>query len=126
MEWARFRKDTRAQRCTQETLPLELFSVIQLGTINEHLLPNLKTLELWGIGGHVVPFIPLFLSLRTTNIALRFEFRTPEAAVASTITTLPTLCPSLQAISLDTLLIDPTIAVAVSGMLPATNRNTLQ
>ena len=127
-EWARFRKYARKIRelSSQETLPLEVFSVIQLGTINEHLLPNLKTLALWRVEEHFIPFIPLFLSPGTTTIALRFGSGIPEAAIASTITTLPTLCPNLQAISLDALPVDPMITAAVSGMLLVTNRNTLQ
>ena len=42
------------------------------------------------------------------------------------VTTLPTLCPNLQAISLHHLPRDPIIAATVSGMFLATNRNNLQ
>lgn len=113
-------------RNLQKFPPLEVFSVIQLGAINEHLFPNLKTLELWGIDEHFcIPFIPLFLSPRTTTVALRFLFDIPEAAIISAITTLPTLCPKLQAISPLTLSINPTITAAIFGIL-VTSRNTLQ
>ena len=131
-ECARFRKYARRIRelgdqrfSIQKSPPLEVFSVIQLGAINEHLFPNLKTLELWGIDEHFIPFIPLFLSPRTTTIALRFLFDTPEAVIIPVITTLPTLCPKLQAISLLTLSTDPTITATIFGIL-VTGRGTLQ
>ena len=92
--------------------------------INEPLLPNLRTLDLMGI--KFVRFIPLFLSPRTTSITLGFEFNDPEAIMASTITTLPTLCPDLREITLFNLPRSPAITAAVSQMLLATNRNTLQ
>ena len=134
-EWARFRKYARRireliQYSTQKTPPLEVFSVIQLGTINEHLFPNLEILESRRIEEYFIPFIPLLLSPRTTNIALGFESNVPEATIASTITTLPTLCPNAQAISIGNLKtlpedLNPIVVAAVSGMLLA-NRNTLQ
>ena len=100
---------------------------MQLCTINKPLLPNLKTLSWWGIEGSFIPFIPLFLSSRTTSIYLAFVHNnSPKAAVASIITTLPTLCPNLQAISLRALPRDPMITAAVFGVLLITNRNTLR
>ena len=131
MEWARVRKYARRMRVLrqfnrQETPSLEVLSVIQLCTINEPLLPNLRTLSLWGVEGSSIPFIPLFLSSRTTSISLTLGFDYPKAMVASMITILPTLCPDLQAISLCSLPRDPTIAAAVSGMLLDLNQNTLQ
>jgi len=131
MEWARFRKYARRMRelwrcSTSDRLSLETFSAIQLYTINEPLLPNLKTLEIMEIEAWFVPFIPLFLSQRTTSITLEFESNLAEATVASMITTLPTLCPDLQVISLQDTPRDPMVITAVSGMLLATNRNTLQ
>jgi len=105
----------------------EPLSILQLCTNNGVLFPNLKTLALLGIQGSVVPFIPLFLSLRTTSITLNFwNTDLPNAAVASVITTIPTLCPELQMICLCHLPRDPMITAAVSGMLLATNRDTLQ
>jgi len=111
---------------TQETPSLEVLSVVQLCTISEPLLPNLRTLYLWGVEGTSIPFIPLFLSPRTTSITLSLESNLPKAIVASMITILPTLCPDLQAITLYGLPRDPTIAAAVSGMLLDLNQNTLQ
>ena len=129
IEWARFRECAGRMRklsgnpnfLSSETLP-----VLQLCTINEPLLPNLKTLDLWGVSGRFVHFIPLFLSLRVTSISLKFVSGLPKATVASTVSTLPTLCPNLQVIALLSLPIDPMITVAVSGMVLATNRNTIQ
>ena len=42
------------------------------------------------------------------------------------VTTVPTLCPNLQALSLYSLPRDPMITAAISEMLLVTNRNTLQ
>jgi len=99
---------------------------MQFFTINEPLFPNLKTLQISGTWERSIPFIPLFLSQRTTSVFLRFESESNLPTVASIITTLPTLCPDLQAIYLQNIPIDPIVAAAVSEMLLVTNRNTLQ
>ena len=130
-EWVRFRKYARRMRelghsVTPDCPSPELFSVVQLFAIKEPLFPNLKTLHFLGILVHSIPFIPLFLSQRTTSITLRFESNLSEATVASMITILPTLCPELQAIALRDLPRDPMVTAAVFGMLLVTNRNTLQ
>ena len=109
-----------------EYLSLEVLSVLQLYTINERLLPNLITLRLWEVREPLIPFIPLFLSPRTTSILLDFESDLPKAMVASTVSSLPRLCPELQTIRLYYPSGDPMITAAVSGMVLATNRNTLQ
>jgi hypothetical protein len=132
MEWARFRKCARrmrkfTQNHTSYPLSPEVFSVIQFcGTINEPLLPNLKTLKFSEITEWFVPFVPLFLSARTTSINFKFKSNLPEAVVASMLTVLPTLCPNLQEISLYALPSHPVIRTAVSGMLLVTNRSVLQ
>jgi len=130
-EWTRFRKYARrmrefAQYAVQDPPSPEVLSDMQLYTINEPLFPNLKALSWEGIAGSCIPFIPLFLSPRTTSIDLSFSSDSPITMVASMVTTLPTLCPDLQAISLFPLPRDPIIATAVSAMLLATNRNTLR
>jgi len=99
---------------------------MQLCTINEPLFPKLKTLGWWGIRESYIPFIPLFLSPRTTSIYLTFAPNFPKAMAVSMIATLPTLCPDLQVITLHALPRDPIITAAVSGMFLITNRNTLQ
>jgi len=130
-EWDRFRKYARRMRELVEFYTLdfpsvEVLSVLRLCIINEPLLPNLKTLDFWGVHGLFVPFVPFLLSPRTTSIHLRFSSGPPQAMVASMVTTFPKLCPNLQTISLHFLPRDPMITAAVSGMLLATNRNTLQ
>jgi len=99
---------------------------MQLCAINEPFFPNLKTFDWWGIGESHIPFIPLFLSPRTTHISLIFESGSPVTMVASMITILPTLCPNLQVINFCHLPRDPMITAAVSRMFLATNRNSLQ
>ena len=100
---------------------------MQLCAVSEPLFPNLKTLELFSVAGKSIPFIPLFLSPRTTIIRLRFiRPESPTAMVAPMVATFPILCPSLQEIRLNYLPMDPAIVAAVSGMLIASNRNTLR
>jgi len=111
-----------------DTLSSEVFSALQLCTVNKPLFPNLKTLDLWSTEGRFIPFIPLFLSPGTTAISITFIIGSPalKSMVASIATALPILCPNLQSISLRRMPIDPMITAAVSGMLLATNRNTLR
>jgi len=114
---------------TSDSPSSEFFSAIQLYAIDEPLLPNLKTLRLVKIKGWFIPFIPLFLSQRTTSVTLGFgPSLQPEATrmIASVITTLPTLCLDLQTICLYCLPSGSIITAIVSNMLLNTNRNTLQ
>ena len=129
-EWAHFRKYARRMRDlrqwdTPDSPSKETFSAIQLCIANEPLLPNLKTLTLAGVRGWFVPFIPLFLSPKTTSVFLSFKSTLPEVIVASMTTTLPTLCPDLKKIALYGLPKNSMITTAVSGMLLVTNRNNL-
>ena len=131
VERARLREYTRRIRHLiqydfPDSLSPEVFSVMQSCTIDEPLLPNLKTLILTRIRGWFTPFIPLFLSPRTTSVFLAFEPGIPAAMVTSVITTLPTLCCDLQEIALYDLPTSPMITAAVSGSLLITNRNTLR
>jgi len=130
-EWAHFQQYARRMRkLREEDAPSpsspEVASVMQLCTISEPLLPNLKDLCLQGIGGWFIPFIPLFLSPRTTSIVLSFGSGLPGAMVASIVASLPTLCPGLETITLYTLSRNPMVTAAVSRMLLATHRNALQ
>jgi len=114
-------------RGTRDIPSAGVFSVLQLCTVNKPLIPNLKTLDLWRAEGWFIPFIPLFLSPGTTVVRLVFiGSAVPKSMVASIVTALPILCPNLQCISLSWPLNDPIITTAVSGMLLATNRNTLR
>ena len=110
------------------TLTAEVHAVLQLCTINEPLFPNLKSLELWSTAGEFIPFIPSFLSPRTTSISITFTGYNPPNVVfvASMLTTFPTLCPNLQTICLRSLPKDPIITVAASKLLLTINRDTLQ
>ena len=108
-------------------LSSEVFSVLQLHAISEPLFPHLKTLEWWGAARKSIPFIPLFLSPRTTIITIAFiPYYSPVAMVAPMVTAFPTLCPNLQEITFIFTPRDPIINAAVSGMLLASNRDTLQ
>lgn len=105
----------------------EVFPVLQLHAIDEPIFSNLKCIKLrWTTGG-IIPFIPLFLSPRTTVVDIEFDKpELPVAIVASMVTNLPTLCPNLQAITLRPLPRDPKITEAVSGMFLANNRNSFR
>ena len=110
-----------------DVLSSEVLSVLQFCNINEPFFPNLDTLELSGATEWFLPFIPLFLSPRTTVISITFDKSDfPKPIVASMVNTFPTLCPSLEVVCLQSLPRDPMIAAAVSEMLLATNRNTLK
>ena len=130
LEWARFRGYTRRMRRLELYGPLpplsQAFTVLQFCAFGEPLLPNLKSLVLAHVAENLVPFIPLFLSPGTSSIDLGFKHGFPEVMAASVVTALPTLCPDLQAISLNVLPRDSTMTAAVSEMLLATNRDTLQ
>ena len=140
IEWARFRKNARRMRELRgrgifEFLSREVLSALQLHIINEPLLPNLKTLCFWKLLGPFSPFISLFLSPGITSITLVFGIDCPEAIVASTVSSLPKLCPKLRSICLQSQTPwvpfqppsgDLMNTVAISGMVLATNRNTLR
>ena len=112
-----------------EDLSSELLWILQHCAVNGPLLPNLKTLRLPHVTRQFLPFIPLVLSPRITTIDITFNepgvSDLPMAIIASTITTLPTLCPNLREIELFSLPRDPMITAAVSGMFLASNRNNL-
>jgi len=104
----------------------EVFPVLQLRAIDEPLFPNLETLGPWRPGDSV-PFIPLLFSPRTTVIKImKFESNLPKSIVASMITTIPTVCPNLQKITLLSLSRYQMITAAVSSMLLSSNRNALR
>jgi len=132
LEWVRFRKYARRMRRlgglgVLNVLSPEVSSVLQLCAIDEPLFPRIKTLDLLWPAKDSIPFIPLFLSPRTTTISIKFSSpNLSKAIVASMIATFPKLCPDLRCIDLDTLRDDPTITAAVSAMLLTTNRNTLR
>ena len=104
----------------------EMFLVLQLCVMNKPLFPNLKTPALACQRG-VHPIHPLFLSPQTIAISFaNISPGLPKAMIASMITTLQTLCPNLQEIFLSSLPRDLMIIAAVSGMVLASNQDTLQ
>jgi len=131
VEWARFNKYARRMHklkldCSKEPIPSDVLSVLQLRTLNEPLLPNLKTLELKETAAYMIPFIPLFLSRRIACIDIHFIDCPPPVMVASMIVNFPKLCPYMQEISLQPLLDDSTITHAASEMLLTCNLDTLR
>ena len=109
------------------TLSSEVFSVLQLYAIGEPLFPNLKTLELWSIAGKSIPFIPLFLSPRTTFIKIEFtQSNSPTAMVAPMVAAFPILSPNLQNITLRSLPRDSVITTTLSRILLLSDRNALR
>ena len=106
----------------------EVLSVLQHCAIIEPVFPNLKTFELWFFTGELIPFIPLFLSPGTiiATILSIEPSKLPKVMIASILTIFPTLCPNIQEVTLEPLPRDPIITSAISGMLLASNRNTLR
>jgi len=111
---------------SEEPVPLDVFSTLQLRTLNEPLLPDLKTFEVKEVTADVIPFLPLFLSHRTTQIDIQFADDPPAVMVASMIINLPKLCPYMQHISLQPLSHNATMTSATSEMLLTCNLDTLR
>ena len=110
-----------------DPLPSRILLVLQFHLCGEPLLPNLKSLNLFGIWNGYIPFIPLFLSPQTTSISLHFpDDYYDGTAIASAIIALPTFCPSLQRVRLRLKPRDPLTTTTISGMLLALNRKILQ
>ena len=132
MEWAWFKKYAQRMRelkvkFSDEPIPSDILSVLQLRTLSEPLLPNLQLLELKEAPAEIVPFIPLFLSHRTVDVTIQFTTTPPAAVIASMIVNLPTLCPCMQSVCLQPLALeDSTITHAVSEMLLTCNLDTIQ
>jgi hypothetical protein len=131
-EWARFRKYARRMRRLRgpgdpNFLSSEVLAVLQFRAINEPLFPNLKSLDVWSTTEEFVPFIPSFLSPRTTSISITLDgYNLPKAIFASMVTAFPVLCPNLQTICLYFLPRDPIITAAVSEFLLTANRDALR
>ena len=133
-QWTRFRKYARRIRAlnvnpSQGSLPPNILSVLQHHTLNAPLLPGLNTFVCREATAAFIPFIPLFLSSRTTIIDIGFaEFllNPPTLMIASVIATLSTVCPDLREVRLHPLPRATIIATATSEMLLTCNRNTLR
>ena len=111
---------------SEDPVSLNITSVLRLRTVDDPWLPKLKTFECEEITEAFIPSIPLFLSPTTTEITIDFVEDIPIMVVASTIARLPQLCPDLESITIDDLPRHPIVTEAVSEMLLACNRDTLQ
>lgn len=127
-EWDRLWKYAQKMReVFLPDLPSQVLSLLQPRTLGNPLLPNLEVLRLWEVFDDSIPFIPLFLSTRTTTIHLGFfELDLHTTTAASIIATFPGLCPNLREIHLTGLPRHPIVTVAVSKLVLGTNKNTLQ
>lgn len=130
-EWIRFKKYARRMReleldISGEPITSDTLSTLQLRTLNEPLLPNIKTLRINGATADTISFVPMFLAHRTTDIEIQFAASPPPVMVASMIINLPKLCPYLEAICLQDMQADTTITGATSEMLLTCNLDTLQ
>jgi len=130
-EWTAFRKHARRMHTlkvdtSEDPLTFDILLTLQLRTANEPFLPRLKTFECEEVTVEFIPFIPLFLSPKTVVITVRFAEDSPTVAVASTISRFPVLCPDLAYVTLKGIPRDPVIIDAVSEMLLACNRDSLE
>ena len=105
---------------------MDILLAVQLRTPSDPWLPRLKAFECWNTTEALIPFIPLLLSSKTIDIKAGFDEVTPAVAAASIISRLSTLCPNLEHITLYDLPSDPVTIEAVSEMLIACNRDTLE
>ena len=125
----RFLKYARMMRvlyiiCDQHS---ELLCALQRCAVDKPLFPNLEWLQLASPTREFIPFIPFFLSPRTTTFDVSFESSDlPSVTIASMITAFPALCPNLREFSVESLPNNPIIAAAVSGISLANNWNNLQ
>lgn len=107
----------------------QVLSVLQFHALSEPLLPNLRTLRLSSssVTEELIPFLPLFLSARTTAIDLVFlGFNCHTTTTASMIMVFPTLCPDLHSIRLISLPKDPMITIAVSKLVLNAKQHTIR
>ena len=130
-EWARFTKYSLLMRelkldLSEEPIPSNVLSVLQLRTLSEPLLPNLRLLDLKKAHANIIPFIPLFLSPNTTHIAIQFAPAPPVVMVAVMMINLPKLCPHAQKIIFQPLPLGSAVTNAASEMLLTCNLDALR
>ena len=110
-----------------ETLYSNLRYGLDLRASNEHLLPNLKTVDLCRISKPLIPLIPLFVPPTITSISLRaLTFNLTQPEVVSLIEGLLKRFPNVQDITLPHLQRDPMTTAAASKMFFTSNRNALR
>ena len=131
-EWTVFRKYARRMRKlivdAEEDPVVVLFkpSKPSLYTANGPLFPKLESFKCENTSNAVIPFIPSFLSHKTTKIDIQFDEGLPASTVASMIARLPKLCPGLTYITFGPLPRDPVITKAVSELLLSCNQDSLR
>jgi len=111
---------------SKDPVTLNFFFALQSRAANELLFPKLRAFECQHAPPASITPLPSFISHRTTEIYIEFDGDFPTVMVASIIIKLPMLCPDLECITLDNLPGDPVITEAVSDMVIACNRDTLQ
>jgi hypothetical protein len=111
---------------SQDLISLEALSVFQFRAGTDSLLPRLEFFQCKNATKSFIPFIPLLLSGRTTSVEIVLTGNLPIVTVALTIVQFPTLCPNIRNLYLLGLPIHPVVTEAVSEMLLACNRDTLQ
>jgi len=110
----------------EDYISSDIVPILELYAANDPWLPRLETFEFEGATEAFIPFVPLLLSPKTTEIYVQFVRGTSTMVVASMITGLSKLCPDLERITLRNLPRDPIITEAASDLLLACNRDTLQ
>jgi len=111
---------------SEDPISSDTLLALQLRTINDPWLPRLRRFNCEKATEAFTPFIPLFLSKKTTAITIGFANDPPVVVVATMISRFSTLCPDPERIILRDLPRDPAITEAVSEALLACNRDTLE
>ena len=130
-EWAHSRKHARRMRklkvdTSTDPVTSDIILGLQLRIVDDPWLPRLKTFKCGEATEAFIPFIPSFLSPKTTRIKIGFAESYPAVVVASIIGRFSTLCPNLERITLKDLPSDSVIVDAVSEMLLGCNREVLR
>jgi len=131
VEWAHSRKYARRMRkimvdASKDSVTSDTLQVLQLRTVNSPWFSGLRAFHCKESTKAFIPFIPSFLSPKTSEINIGFAGTSPTVAVATLISKIPTICRDLVSAVLCPLPKDPVITEAVSEMVLACNRDTLQ
>lgn len=129
-EQSRFRKYAGGMRkleidISQVLVNSEVLLALQFCAGSELLLPKLTTFICTNTTEDFIPFIPLFLSTRITNLRVKFINNPSPVTIAVTIAKFPMQYFHIKHLTLDPLPRSPAITAAVSEMLLACKRDTL-
>ena len=130
-EWAHSLKYARRMRKLRvdpyvDPVTSDIILALQLRTANSTWLSRLKTFECYEATEAFIPFIPLFLSPKTTRIRIEFDEYPPTVVAGSMISRLSTLCPDLECIALQNLSRNSVIIDAVAELLLGCNREVIR